>query len=116
MRKFPLLLGALILLAAHSAAADGFLSAVEDLPLAPGLTEIADSALSFDTPTGRIVEGAARGAVEAAQVLKFYGATLPQLGWTRESDSRFRREHEVLKLESAGDARMLTVRFTISPE
>ena len=53
---------------------------------------------------------------EAPAILRFYAATLPQLGWTRESDSRFRREHEVLKLESAGDARMLTVRFTISPE
>ena len=118
MRLSRLLPGVLALLIARCgpAAADGFLSAVEDLPLAPGLNEMSDAALSFDTPGGRIVEGAAKGAVDAGAVLRFYGATLPQLGWVQDSDTRFHRESETLRLEPTSDGRILVVRFTISPE
>ena len=118
MLKTRTLAGALALLLAASAPAlaEGFLSSVEDLPLAPGLSEMADAALTFDTPSGRIVEGAARGTVEASAVLQFYGATLPQLGWARESDTRFRRETEILHIEPNIEGRILVVRFTISPQ
>ncbi len=99
-----------------SARAEGFLGVYEDLPLAPGLTEVEGSGLAFDSPGGRIVEGYAKGAAKAADVLKFYAATLPQLGWTRESDTLYRREAEVLKLSTEADGRALVVHFTISPE
>jgi len=98
------------------ARAEGFLGVYEDLPLAPGLTEVEGSGLSFDSPGGRIIEGYAKGAVKAAEILKFYAATLPQLGWTRESDTQYRREAEVLQLSTEADGRALVVHFTISPE
>jgi hypothetical protein len=96
--------------------AEGFLGVYEDLPLAPGLTEVQGSGLSFDSPAGRIIEGYAKGPVKAGDVLKFYAATLPQLGWTRESDTQYRREAEVLKLDTQAEGRALVVHFTISPE
>lgn len=107
---------ALTLLGAASARAEGFLSVYEDLPLAPGLAEAAGSGLAFDSPSGRIVEAYAHGGAKAADALKFYAATLPQLGWTRESDRVYRREAEVLRLEPSQDRTGLTLRFTISPE
>lgn len=107
---------AFILGSGLSARAEGFLGVYEDLPLAPGLTEVEGSGLSFDSPGGRIIEGYAKGAAKAADVLKFYAATLPQLGWTRESDTLYRREAEVLKLSTEADGRALVVHFTISPE
>src|SRR3546814_7081615 len=55
---------------------------VEDLPLMPGLAEIADAATVFDAPQGRIVESYAAGTVAAAEIRSFYAQTLPQLGWT----------------------------------
>ena len=117
MRIFRLVLGLLALTAAPlPAAAQGFLSAVEDLPLAPGLIESPEAALTFDTQSGRIVEGAAHGPVTAARVLDFYRTTLPQLGWVPESDTRFRRETEILRLEPVEDGRTLVLRFTLSPE
>lgn len=119
MRMFRLLLGGLALLAAAGAApalAQGFLGAYEDLPLPAGLTEMTGSGLSFDTPGGRIVEAYAKGPATAAEVLRFYAATLPQLGWTRESESVYRRDSEVLRLDTTNDGRLLVVRFTISPE
>ncbi|MGE5503652.1 MAG: hypothetical protein ACM31L_04445 [Actinomycetota bacterium] len=114
MRRLIVLAG--FLLAAAPAAADGFLSAYEDLPLAPGLAEDTTAALSFDSPGGRIVDALARGAVKPAEVLKFYGATLPQLGWSRESDTVWRRESEVLRIEATHEGRGAAVRFHVSPE
>jgi hypothetical protein len=119
MARFRHLAAALalaLLLPAASAWAEEFLSVYEDLPLAPGLTEASDAGVSFDTPAGRIVEAYARGKVKAAEVLKFYAATLPQLGWTRESDRAYRREAEVLRLETTQERGGLTLHFTISPE
>ncbi len=119
MRISRFLLGAVALFAVAASApaqADGFLSAYEDLPLAPGLTEVAGSGLSFDTPHGRIVEAYAKGAGESGAVFRFYATTLPQLGWTRETDSRYRREAEVLHLDSAPDGAGVVVHFTISPD
>lgn len=97
-------------------AAEGFLSVYEDLPLAPGLVEDAGSGLSFDSPGGRIVEAYAKGGATVAEILKFYAATLPQLGWARETDTLYRRESEVLTLETKGQGRVLVVHFKISPE
>jgi hypothetical protein len=124
MRTSHILLGGLALLAAagvqpalmQSAGAQGFLSAYEDLPLAPGLEEVPNSGIAFDSPGGRIVEAYAKGAAKAAEILKFYATTLPQLGWTRESDTRYRRDAELLTLEAGADGRLLVVHFTISPE
>lgn len=119
MRTSHILLGGLALLAAAAlqpALAQGFLNAYEDLPLAPGLAEVPGSGIAFDSPGGRIVEAYAKGPATAADVLKFYATTLPQLGWTRESDTRYRRDAELLTLESGADGRLLVVHFTISPE
>ncbi len=107
---------ALMALAAAPALAEGFLGVYEDLPLAPGLTEAAGAGVAFDSPSGRIVEAYAHGPVKAAEVLKFYAATLPQLGWRRESDTLYRREAEVLRLDPASKGGVLTLRFAISPE
>ena len=61
--------------------ADGFLSCVDHLPLAPGLVEAADGCLNFDTAAGRVVQAEARGAVPVAAVRRFYRAALPAFGW-----------------------------------
>ena len=92
-----------------------FFTAVADLPLMPGLADPADAALVFDAPGGRIVELAATGAVAAAAVREFYGATLPQLGWQPLGGDRWSREGEELGLEIESTAGVVTVRFSIAP-
>ncbi len=100
----------------------GFLSGIEDLPLMPDLSESADGGMVFDTPAGRIVEAFASGAVTRAEVLAFYAATLPQLGWTVEDVARYSREGEILRLEFTKNhsppktGATLTVRFALSPD
>jgi hypothetical protein len=104
---------------AEEARAGAFLSGFEDLPLMPGLSEVAGAGVVFDTPSGRIVEAYAEGSVTSAEVAAFYARTLPQLGWQEAGAGEFRRENEVLRLEiSARDAGAppVTVRFYLSPE
>ena len=94
----------------------GFVSEIPDLPLMPGLTELADAGIAFDKPSGRIVEAYARGAVERAAVLAFYRESLPQLGWSPDGERRFAREGETLLIEVIDDAAPLTLRFSLRPQ
>jgi hypothetical protein len=70
------------LLAVAPAHAEGrFFSAIEDLPLAPGLEE-AGPPFWFDDANGRIVAALARGPARPGEVRRFYLDTLPALGWS----------------------------------
>ena len=96
-------------------AADAFLTRLEDMPLAPGLSEDTAAGLSFDSAGGRIVEAYARGNLTTDQVLRFYGETLPQLGWTAENPRLYRRGGERLRLELTPSGQGLTVHYSLSP-
>src|SRR5882724_1543209 len=100
----------------RAGAADVFLSRLEDLPLAPGLSEDAAAGLSFDSAGGRIVEAYARGNMTEDQVLQFYKETLPQLGRTAESVRQYRRGGERLRLELTPGGQGLTVHYSLSPQ
>ena len=120
MRRFILTavvlpLMALALAAPGGAAAEDFLAGFEDVPVMPGLAAVEDAGIAFDTPGGRIVESYATGPVTRGAVLDFYGATLPQLGWTAAGPGMFRREGETLSLNFLGSDGDLTVRFMLSP-
>ena len=96
----------------------GFVADVEDLPLMPGLSEIAGAGLVFDKPEGRIVEAYARGSLTPEAVLAFYRRSLPQLGWAAAGPAAYHREGERLDLEVLGldTSGTLVVRFSLSPE
>jgi hypothetical protein len=96
-------------------AAEAFLSVADDIPLMPGLSENTDAATVFDKPAGRIVTAEASGTVAIAAVKQFYAASLPQLGWQPDGDSRWRRDAEQLRFGYANAAGRLTVRFEILP-
>ena len=98
------------------AAQDGFIAGVEDLPLMPGLSEIADAGLVFDKPSGRIVEAFAEGAVSRQAVESFYDSTLPQLGWSPQPDRTFQRDGERLLIKVREGAEGVTVEYRLAPE
>ena len=95
-------------------ASETFLAELEDLPLAPGLTEAAGGLL-FDSADGRIVEATASGAIGAEQVRQFYEQTLRQLGWQSVGPLQFRRDNEILKIGLDEKAKSLTVHFNLTP-
>jgi hypothetical protein len=86
-----------------------------DIPLMPGLAMVPNSGMVFEAPGGRLVEAFARGQHTPSEVLAFYGATLPQMGWTAATPGSFHREGETLDLEFIGQAPNLTVRFSLAP-
>jgi hypothetical protein len=100
-----------------AARAEDFLSVLDDMPLAPGLTELADQAAEFETPAGRIIDAAAAGAAESRAVSAFYDRTLPALGWTRERAGRFVRDQERLTIATtpAAATGQIVVRFSLRP-
>lgn len=105
-----------VLLCAGSAgAAERFFTGIDDLPVMPGLEQVAGAGMVFDTPAGRIVEVAARGAVSRAQVREFYAGVLPQLGWRRAGGGGYRREGERLMLSFGEADGVLTVRISLLP-
>lgn len=104
------------LLSIGAARAEGFLSVYDDLPLPAGLREVPESSLSFDTPGGRIVEAYARGPVPPAAVIRYYAATLPQLGWTVTGEQSFKRDDESLRLDIQTEGRDVVVHFVFAPE
>lgn len=110
-----------VLAAAGAGQAESFLDGFEDLPLMPALRQSEDATTLFDTPYGRIVEAYATGAgTTRQQVLDFYVATLPQLGWQQVAQTEFRREGESLRIEfprpHPGGPAGLVVRFEVSPD
>jgi hypothetical protein len=119
VRRLVLLLA---LLASPAFAADAFVAGTSDLPLMPGLRALSGDGTVFDVPGGRIVEAWAEGGASREAVLSFYGATLPQLGWSAAGPDRFRREGEVLRLDfppqgprGARSPGTVLIRFYLSP-
>jgi len=89
-KRFPVLLAGFCLLSASLLsmkvrAAEDFLTAAPDIPLAPGLVESEGGALIFDKPGGRIITIEALSASPSAQIFEFYRASLPNLGWQRKA-------------------------------
>jgi hypothetical protein len=93
-----------------------FLQDLDDVPLPAGLVEDEAAGLSFDKPSGRIVEAEASGALPQGEVRDFYARTLPQLGWTAEGGDRFLRAGESLSLSYSEVGGSLTVHYTLQPE
>lgn len=96
-----------------------FLPGFPDVPLMQGLDVDEGGTVVFDKPDGRILEASAAGPVAASDLVSYYVAALPALGW-REGGARphrlqFRREGELLQIEFAPRGSFLAVRFFLAP-
>ncbi len=82
-----------------SAAAPQFFTALQDVPLMPGLRELPELTVIFDKPEGRIIESvAAMDSLVPAAVQGYYETSLPQFGWSRIAEGSFARQNEFLRL------------------
>ena len=95
------------------------MSGFEDLPLMDGLKQAEDTAVSFDAPSGRIIEAYAQSSeIGRSKITDFYNKTLPQLGWKRlskknkNSSVSYAREGEVLTI-SIDSGTPVSVRFEL---
>ena len=92
-----------------------YIAGMDDLPLMPGLKINPAASTDFEQPEGRIVEVTANGVVDAGRVADYYAKTLPQLGWTQTSASRYVRENERLDIQAQPSGMGATVHFTVEP-
>lgn len=93
-----------------------FTSAIDDLPLMPGLKTVEGSDVLFVEPhEGRIAETEASGAVAIDDVYNFYRRSLPHLGWKVIDGRTYEREGERLIIDAHADGKIATVRFSVKP-
>jgi len=112
---FLAMVGALMMSASGQAAEPSrFLSVIDDLPMMDKMVEVGDG-VAFTTPAGRIADTQATVTASRAEVLAFYKATLPQLGWSQTAEATFVREDEILNVTFETIGTGLKVRFAISP-
>lgn len=116
MRAVVVLAGVLGFAGAALAQAPEYLSGHEDLPLLAGLTQDRDSVMVFDTPQGRVVETFAQTPESGAKVLSAYAETLPQMGWTRKSQTRYERGAEALVFEVVSKGPPTVVRILLTSD
>lgn len=108
-----------VLIASPAFADTRFFAAMEDVPVAPGLSE--GAGYQFEEAGGRIVGAAASGRATPAAVRAFYNDTLPALGWslsptgTDELVFLRGRERLTLAIRSQGQGAMLDVRLFTRP-
>jgi hypothetical protein len=99
-----------------SRAAGDFVTGFDDLPLMPGMIEIPETDVSFDTTAGRIVIAFVRTPTRAEKIRHFYATTLSQLGWHQQSATAYAREGEVLSFDYLTDGPDTIVRFSLLPQ
>ena len=90
-----------------------------DVPLMPGLAEVADSRLTFDKEEGSIVETVLEGAVPRDKAQGYYAGALVGLGWTlaesRGSRQVYRRGGDQLIIDYAGEGQATRMRLLLEP-
>ena len=90
-----------------------FLEGIPDLPLAPKAQELPEEAVLFDTPAGHYMEVVLSTAAPA-EVLAYYRAVLPALGWQAERDG-FRKQADWLKISLSGAENLNRIIISIQP-
>ena len=93
-----------------------FITGFSDLPIMPGMQELPDANISFDTASGRIVEAFAKTEQNVEKILSFYKSVLPQLGWKVKRDTMFVRDAETLNLDLRKDGDSVIVQFSLKPQ
>lgn len=115
-----IVLTALVLMMAWPAMAQEqprFFQTLNDVPLMPGLYELADEALVFDKLEGRIAQSSAAGSgMKVDEIEAFYSQALPQLGWTKTADDYYVRADETLQFNVSEEQGYNVVRFSIAPQ
>ncbi len=99
-------------------ASTDFVQGSEDIPLLKGMEKIFDESLGFDSPSGSIMSSSYESNMPLENIKKFYGKTLPQMGWnlkkTEPSKLSFKREKENLEIEFIKQDKKNIIKFFIS--
>lgn len=93
--------------------AQEFLPFTEDIPQMEGLMDVEEVA-NFDNPTEKLLILNAKTTLSEKEVLKFYNATLNNLGWNQQGKNTFKRGKDTLQIECHTEGKNLSVQFTLT--
>jgi len=76
-----------------------FFEALYDVPVMAGLEEVPELSMKFHKPDRRISQaGALAKNISKNEILAFYAATLPQMGWSKIQLNQYDRDGERLTI------------------
>ncbi len=102
---------------AYADNASTFLINIPDVPLMDGMVERHDQGFVFDAPEGRVAQSVVlyRG-LTPENIMEFYKAALPQLGWEAQKTGVFKRGGDQLTVKIDKVDSQNVVVFDLSPE
>lgn len=113
------LTGCLVLLLAFPvwAGEPRFFDDLGDVPVMPALVEVAERAVVFDKPSGRIAQATALASpgTTIEDVRRFYAEALPEFGWRAAGAGRYIREDQVLSISDVRESGRTLVVFRLEP-
>ena len=89
---------------------------VGDVPIMPSLTIEKGLGFAFDNADGRIVTIYLSGTAKAEKVAAYYQQALEPLGWQKDSQRRWKREGEVLEINTTTAAGVPLWKITLRPQ
>ncbi|MCK5284708.1 MAG: hypothetical protein KAJ86_03885 [Alphaproteobacteria bacterium] len=94
-----------------------FFVSLQDIPLMPGLVELADQTLVFDKPEGRIIEVVSYiQGISFDEIMSYYESVLPQFGWIKTGEKFFVRGDELLQMCFENHEGQVFLRITVMPK
>lgn len=109
MKKWLMALGLFVVATAW---AQGFLPAMDDVPMMEGLYSVEEIA-TFDNPSEKMVIISAQTDKAAKEVKNFYRQTLTNLGWSYLRENNYVRGSDSLTLELTPDSKVTNIQFTL---
>ena len=93
-----------------------FVLGINDLPIFNEMKNMPESLVVFDTNEGRFVKTQISGNETLANATLYYSEILPNLGWEKIEDKKFKREKELLKVNYHKKDGLLYITFSVLPK
>ena len=93
-----------------------FVLGINDLPIFNKMKNMPESLVVFDTNEGRFVKTQISGNETLANATLYYSEILPNLGWEKIEDKKFKREKELLKVNYHKKDGLLYITFSVLPK
>lgn len=101
LRHFAMI-SAVLLIALSATRAEIITGWVGDLPVPAEALIETDSAVNFDSPSGRVIQFTIHLDLDERALIGYYNQALPELGW-RAIAGGFQRGGEVMRVEASQD-------------
>ncbi|RPF77531.1 MAG: hypothetical protein CBE14_001050 [Rickettsiales bacterium TMED254] len=90
-----------------------FVLGINDLPIFNKMKNMPESLVIFDTNEGRFVKTQISGNETLANATLYYSEILPNLGWEKIEDKKFKREKELLNVKYHIKDGLLHITFSV---